>query len=170
MIALLESWLARYPIVSIEDPFGEDDPEGFLGFTRRFGHDVQIVGDDLLVTDADQVRAAAQSGTCNAVLIKPNQRGTLTETSDAWRAAQAYGMGGIVSARSGETEDTTICDLAIGWQVPQLKVGSFSRGERMCKWNELIRIEESLGGRARFAGRLPFDRRADPPSGASTPA
>jgi enolase len=168
MLSLLQGWLERYPIISIEDPFGEDDPEGFLGFTSRVGRDVQIVGDDLLVTDADRVRAAAQAGTCNAVLIKPNQRGTLSETRDAWRAAQAYGMGGIVSARSGETEDTTICDLAIGWQVPQLKVGSFSRSERMCKWNELIRIEESLGDRAWFAGRLPFERRGDASSGSST--
>ena len=168
MLSLLQGWLERYPIISIEDPFGEDDPEGFLGFTSRVGRDVQIVGDDLLVTDADRVRAAAQAGTCNAVLIKPNQRGTLSETRDAWRAAQAYGMGGIVSARSGETEDTTICDLAIGWQVPQLKVGSFSRSERMCKWNELIRIEESLGDRAWFAGRSPFERRGDASSGSST--
>jgi enolase len=170
MSSLLEGWVERYPIISIEDPFGEDDPEGFLGFTRRVGDYVQIVGDDLLVTDADRVRAAAQSGICNAVLIKPNQRGTLTETIDAWRAAQAYGMGGIVSARSGETEDTTICDLAIGWQVPQLKVGSFSRSERMCKWNELIRIEESLGDRARFAGRLPFERPGSAGSTSSTQA
>jgi enolase len=158
LLEILAQWLDRYPIVSIEDPFAEDDPEGFLGFTSRFGSQVQIVGDDFLVTDADRVRAAAQAGTCNAVLIKPNQRGTLTETLAAWQAASTYGMGGIVSARSGETEDTTICHLAVGWQVPLLKVGSFSRSERMCKWNELIRIEESLGGRARFAGGSPLQR------------
>jgi enolase len=158
LLEVLAKWLDRFPIVSIEDPFAEDDPEGFLHFTTRFGNQVQIVGDDLLVTDADRVRAAAQAGTCNAVLIKPNQRGTLTETLAAWQAASSYGMGGIVSARSGETEDTTICHLAVGWQVPQLKVGSFSRSERMCKWNELIRIEESLAGRARFAGRSPLER------------
>jgi enolase len=157
---LLAGWIERYPIVSIEDPFGEDDPEGFLRFTRAFGQKVQIVGDDFLVTDAARVRAAAQSGTANAVLIKPNQRGTLTETLAAWEAARAYGMGGIVSARSGETEDVTICHLAIGWQVPQLKVGSFSRSERMAKWNELIRIEEALGTRACFAGHTPY---ASPP-------
>ena len=152
----LSTWLERYPIVSIEDPFGEDDAEGFLRFTRTFGQRVQVVGDDFLVTDAERVRAAGQSGTANAVLIKPNQRGTLTETLAAWQAAEAYGMGGIVSARSGETEDTTICDLAVGWQVPQLKVGSFSRSERMAKWNALLRIEEALGARARFAGRAPY--------------
>ncbi len=129
---------------------------------------MQIVGDDLLVTDADRVRAAAQAGTCNAVLIKPNQRGTLSETNDAWSAASAYGMGGIVSARSGETEDTTICDLAVGWQVPQLKVGSFSRSERMCKWNELLRIEEELGDRAQFAGSVPFKPKGASQSASST--
>ncbi len=161
----LAGWLERYPIVSIEDPFAEDDPEGFLRFTRAFGDRVQVVGDDFLVTDAARVRAAGQSGTANAVLIKPNQRGTLTETLAAWQAARAYGMGGIVSARSGETEDTTICDLAVGWQVPQLKVGSFSRSERMAKWNALLRIEEALGGRAHFAGRAPYA--ALPPSPAS---
>jgi len=167
-LEVLEGWLDRYPIVSIEDPFGEDDPEGFLRITSRVGSTVQIVGDDLLVTDADRVRSAAQAGTCNAVLIKPNQRGTLSETNDAWSAASAYGMGGIVSARSGETEDTTICDLAVGWQVPQLKVGSFSRSERMCKWNELLRIEEELGDRAQFAGSLPFQPGGQSPSASGT--
>jgi enolase len=166
----LAGWLERYPIVSIEDPFGEDDPEGFLRFTRAVGQRVQVVGDDFLVTDADRVRAAGQSGTANAVLLKPNQRGTLTETLAAWQAARAYGMGGIVSARSGETEDTTICDLAVGWQVPQLKVGSFSRSERMAKWNALLRIEEALGARARFAGRAPYDTLPPAPSAGSMSA
>jgi enolase len=160
----LAGWLERYPIVSVEDPFAEDDAAGFLSFTRAFGDRVQVVGDDFLVTDAGRVRAAAQAGTANAVLIKPNQRGTLTETLAAWEAAKAYGMGGIVSARSGETEDTTICDLAIGWQVPQLKVGSFARSERMAKWNALLRIEEELGDRARFAGRTPYEALPPPPS------
>jgi enolase len=96
----------------------------------------------------------------NAVLLKPNQRGTLTETLDAWRAAQAAGYAGIVSARSGETEDTTIVHLALAWHTGQLKVGSFARGERMCKWNEALRIEERLGPRARFAGAGVFGRSA----------
>jgi enolase len=172
LLERLAGWLDRYPILSIEDPFGEDDPEGFLRFTRRFGRSVQVVGDDFLVTDAARVRAAAQAGTANAVLIKPNQRGTLTETLAAWDAAKAYGMGGIVSARSGETEDTTIVDLAVGWQVPQLKVGSFSRSERMAKWNALLRIEEALGGQARFAGRAPYSASAlpAPPSAGSMTA
>ena len=167
LLERLADWVGRYPIVSIEDPFGEDDPEGFLRFTRSFGQRVQVVGDDFLVTDAQRVRAAGQSGTANAVLIKPNQRGTLTEALEAWQAAKAYGMGGIVSARSGETEDTTICDLAVGWQVPQLKVGSFSRSERMAKWNALLRIEEELGDRARFVGGQPYVSLPPAPSSGS---
>jgi enolase len=119
---------------------------------------VQIVGDDFLVSDATLVAEAATLGAANTVLLKPNQRGTLSETLDAWRAAQAAGYAGIVSARSGETEDTTIVHLAIGWSVGQLKVGAFARGERTAKWNEAIRIEERLGARARFAGTAAFGR------------
>ena len=156
MISLLEDWCARYPIRSIEDGLAEDDAQGFIALTRKLGGSVQLVGDDLLVTDASKVRAAAQNAMANAVLIKPNQRGTLTETRECWTTAQTYGMGGIVSARSGETEDVTICHLAMGWSVPQIKVGSFARSERMAKWNELIRIEESLGQQAKFAGHSPL--------------
>ena len=155
---LLLRWLERFPIVSIEDPLAEDDPEGFARFTRAAGGRVQIVGDDLLVSHASLVREAAARGTANAVLLKPNQRGTLSETLDAWHAAREVGYAGIVSARSGETEDTTIVDLAIGWGVGQLKVGAFARGERMAKWNEALRIEERLGARARFAGIDAFGR------------
>lgn len=153
MIRLLTGWLERYPIVSIEDPLAEDDPQGFVAFTREVRGRCLVVGDDFLVSDAGRVRAAAQTGTCTAVLLKPNQRGTLTETKAAWDAAKAYGLAGIVSARSGESEDTTIVHLAVGWSAPQLKVGSFSRSERMAKWNEALRVEEALGSRARFAGR-----------------
>jgi enolase len=152
MIELLSGWLARYPIVSIEDPLGEDDAEGFAAFTRAVGGRVQVVGDDFLVTEAARVRAAAAMGAANTVLLKPNQRGTLSETLDAWRAAREAGYTGIVSARSGETEDVTIVHLAVGWGVGQLKVGSFARGERTAKWNEALRIEEALGPSARFAG------------------
>ena len=119
-IALLLRWIERYPIVSIEDPLAEDDLAGFARFTAAAGDRVQIVGDDLLVSSADLVRAAATAGAANCVLLKPNQRGTLTETLAAWQAAQAAGYAGIVSARSGESEDTTIVDLAIGWGVGQL--------------------------------------------------
>ena len=155
MIELLVGWLARYPIVSIEDPLAEDDPDGFAAFTRAVGARCQVVADDLTVTDAARVRVAADAKAANTLLIKPNQRGTLSEARAAWDAARAAGWGGIVSARSGETEDTTIVHLAIGWGVPQLKVGSFARSERMAKWNEALRIEEALGANARLA--RPFE-------------
>ena len=155
---LLLRWIDKYPIVSIEDPLAEDDAAGFARFTRAVGHKLQIVGDDLLVSQAALVREAAAIGAANAVLLKPNQRGTLTETLQAWQAAKALGYAGIVSARSGETEDTTIVHLAIAWQTGQLKVGSFARGERMAKWNEGLRIEERLGSRAGFAGAGIFGR------------
>jgi enolase len=158
MIELLLRWVDRFPIVSIEDPLAEDDPDGFARFTQAAGQRLQIVGDDFLVSHAPLVRGAAAIGAANAVLLKPNQRGTLTETLQAWQAAQAAGYAGIVSARSGETEDTTIVHLAIGWGTGQLKVGSFARGERTAKWNEALRIEERLGARARFAGAGVFGR------------
>jgi enolase len=152
MIDMLTRWIRDYPIVSIEDPLAEDDAEGFAAFTKAVGKDIQVVGDDFLVSDAARVDEAAKIGAANTVLLKPNQRGTLTETKAAWEAAKRNGYAGIVSARSGETEDITIVHLAIGWGVGQLKVGSFARSERMAKWNEALRIEEGLGARARFAG------------------
>ncbi len=155
MIVLLMGWLERYPIVSIEDPLAEDDLDGFAAFTRAVGDRVQVVADDLTVTDAARVQEAAARGAANTLLVKPNQRGTLTETRAAFDAAQAAGWRTIVSARSGETEDTTIVHLAVGWGAPQLKVGSFARSERMAKWNEALRIEEALGGAARLA--RPFE-------------
>ncbi|MCC7329364.1 MAG: phosphopyruvate hydratase [Gammaproteobacteria bacterium] len=158
MIDMLLGWIGRYPILSIEDPLAEDDPEGFARFTRAVGDRVQVIGDDFLVSDAARVREAALIGAANAVLLKPNQRGTLTEVLRAWQAAQSAGYAGIVSARSGESEDTTIVHLAIGWGTGQLKVGSFARSERMAKWNEALRIEERLGARARFAGAGIFGR------------
>jgi enolase len=153
MIELLLSWLDRYPIVSIEDPLAEDDRAGWIAFARAAGSRVEIVGDDYLTTDAARVRAAAADGACNAVLVKPNQAGTLTETRGAFDAARNAGMTTIVSARSGETEDVSIAHLAVGWNAGQLKVGAFARGERMAKWNECLRIEEALGAQARYAGR-----------------
>jgi enolase len=152
MVRLLTGWVRRFPIVSIEDPLAEDDDVGFAAFTHEVGGRVQVVGDDFLVTQASRVREAAMRGSANAVLLKPNQRGTLTETFEAWQAARDVGFAGIVSARSGETEDVTIVHLAVGWGVGQIKVGSFARGERMAKWNEALRIEEALGARGRFAG------------------
>jgi enolase len=152
MIDLLTGWMASYPIASIEDPLAEDDHEGFAALTRTVGGRVQVVGDDLVVTDAARIHAAAAQGAANAVVLKPNQRGTLTETLEAWDAAKSHGYSGVISARSGETEDVTIVHLAIGWGVGQIKVGSFARGERTAKWNEVLRIEEALGPMAMFAG------------------
>lgn len=160
LIELLLRWCERYPVASIEDPLAEDDLEGFARFTRAVGSRIQVVGDDLLVSDAQLVRAAAAAGAANTVLLKPNQRGTLSETLACWHTARSLGYAGIVSARSGESEDTTIVDLALGWGVGQLKVGSFARGERMAKWNEALRIEQRLGERGRFAGAGVFGRNA----------
>jgi enolase len=159
MAELLMDWCKRYPIVSIEDPLAEDDAAGMGLFTAAMGDRIQIIGDDYLVTSAALVQKAAAARTCNAVLIKPNQAGTLTETHAALRAGQAAGFGTIVSARSGETEDVTIVHLAVGWDAGQLKVGAFARSERMAKWNEALRIEEALGPAARFAGRAALLRR-----------
>jgi enolase len=139
---MLAGWCARYPIVSLEDPFAEDDREGFTALRRALAGKVQIIGDDLLVTDAMRVKRAAAEGLVSAVLVKPNQAGTLTETQEAFEAARAAGLATIVSARSGESEDVTIAHLAVGWAAGQIKVGSFSRSERMAKWNELLRIED----------------------------
>ncbi len=151
MIAMLMDWLERYPIVSIEDPLAEDDLDGFAAFTAAVGDRVQVVADDLTVTEAARVRAAAARGAGTTLLVKPNQRGTLTETRAAFEAARAAGWRTIVSARSGETEDVTIVHLAVGWAADQLKVGSFARSERMAKWNEALRIEQALGTAARLA-------------------
>jgi enolase len=156
MIEMLLGWVEKYPIVSIEDPLAEDDPVGFARFTQAIGHRLQIVGDDFLVSNSNLIREAAQLGAANTVLLKPNQQGTLSETLQAWHVAKEMGYSAIVSARSGETEDTTIVDLAIAWDVGQLKVGSFARSERMIKWNHALRIEEQLGTQASFAGGSVF--------------
>ena len=155
MVALVLGWLRRYPIVSIEDPLSENDDDAWMQMMsaiESLGRPVQVIGDDLLVTNAQQVDAAAARGLCNAVLIKPNQAGTVTETKAALDAGRRAGFATIVSARSGETEDAVIAHLAVGWNAGQLKVGSFARSERMAKWNEVIRIEEAMGAGARFAG------------------
>lgn len=153
MAARVAAWCRRYPLISVEDPLAEDDDAGMIAFTADVGADVQVIGDDYLVTSADRVARAAAAGACNAVLLKPNQAGTVSETLAALRAAREAGWHTVVSARSGETEDTTIVDLCVGWAADQLKVGSFARSERMAKWNEAIRIEEALGSAATFAGR-----------------
>jgi enolase len=151
LVERLAGWCRRYPIISVEDPVAEDDTAGMIDFTRRVGDTVQVIGDDYLVTSARRVAEAAAAGACNAVLIKPNQAGTITETKAALDAARDAGWRAVVSARSGESEDVTIVHLAVGWAAGQLKVGSFARSERMAKWNEALRIEEVLGASARFA-------------------
>jgi len=158
MIEMVLDWTRRYPIISVEDPLGEDDEAGLVAFTAAAGAGLQIIGDDFLVTNADRVRHAAKIGACNALLVKPNQAGTLTETKAALDAARSVGYSAVVSARSGETEDVTIVHLAVGWGVPQLKVGSFARSERMAKWNEGLRLAEVLpsGGSLPPRSALPW--------------
>ncbi|MEO8115181.1 MAG: phosphopyruvate hydratase [Phenylobacterium sp.] len=152
MVGRVAGWCARFPILSIEDPVSQDDMAGMALATRRLGDRIQIIGDDFLVTDAGRVRRAAEAGCCNAVLVKVNQAGTVTEAKAALDAARALGWSAIVSARSGETEDVSIAHLATGWDAGQIKVGSFARSERMAKWNEVLRIEEAMGEGAVFAG------------------
>lgn len=152
MVDRVTRWAEMYPILSIEDPVAQDDMAGMREATKRLGYDTQIIGDDFLVTNAARVDRAAAEGACNAALIKVNQAGTVSEAKAALDAARAHGWATIVSARSGESEDLTIAHLATGWDAGQLKVGSFARSERMAKWNELLRIEEAMGSRARFAG------------------
>jgi enolase len=153
---VLLGWLDRYPVVSIEDPFAEDDREAWIRFASAAGRRVQIIGDDYLTTSAARIDAAAADLACNAVLLKPNQAGTLSETLAALQAALRAGFGTIVSARSGETEDVAVVHLAVGWNAGQLKVGSLARGERTAKWNEGLRIEEASG--ARYAGAATLRR------------
>lgn len=155
LIDMLGGWLDAYPIASIEDPVGEDDPKGMAEFTRRFGDRVQIIGDDYLVTNKSLVEEAAAAGACNSVLIKVNQAGTISESIDTFFAAEKVGFRNVVSARSGETEDVTISHLVTGLGGGQLKVGSFTRSERMAKWNECLRIQDSLGASA-FVGGAPL--------------
>jgi len=149
---LLEDWCKRFPIVSIEDPMADTDLAGWKLIANRLGGSIQIVGDDLFTTNTDRIHTGIQEQIANAVLIKLNQIGTVTETLEAIRITKAAGWQPIISARSGETEDTFISHLAVATNAGQLKVGSFSRSERMVKWNEILRIERSLDGRARFEG------------------
>ena len=146
MVEQVVDWCRRFPVRSVEDPLAEDDHAGLAAATRQLGAlGVQVVGDDALVTNAGRVRRAAAEGWVDTLLLKPNQAGTLSGARDAWDEARRAGFGGIASARSGESEDVTIVHVAIGWGLPQLKVGSITRGERTAKWNEVLRIEEATG-------------------------
>ncbi len=153
MVELWADWAARYPIVSIEDGLAEDDWSGWAALTARLGDRVQLVGDDLFVTNTDRIARGIEEGSANAVLIKLNQIGTLTETLEAIELARRAGWASIVSHRSGETEDTTIADLVVATGTGQIKTGAPSRSERVAKYNRLLRIEGELGEAARYLGR-----------------
>jgi enolase len=153
MIAKLAHWVHEFPVVSIEDPLAEDDWTGWAALTARLGDSVQLIGDDLFATQSERLKLGIDRKTANAILIKPNQVGTLTETLDTLLFARRNGYRTIISARSGETEDTTIADLAVATAAGQIKIGSVTRSERLAKYNRLLRIEEELGSKARFAGQ-----------------
>jgi enolase len=157
MIRLYEEWLRQYPIISIEDGLAEGDWEGWKTMTRELGARVQLVGDDVFVTNPQILKRGIADGVANALLVKLNQIGTVTETLDAVKMARDARYGTIISHRSGETEDTTIADLAVGTGAGQIKTGSASRTDRVCKYNQLLRIEDELGSAARFAGRAAID-------------
>ncbi|RLC76261.1 MAG: phosphopyruvate hydratase [Chloroflexi bacterium] len=158
MVEFYADWVEKYPIISIEDGLAEDDWEGWQLLTRRLGDEVQLVGDDLFVTNVERLRKGIELGAANAILIKLNQIGTLTETLEAVKMAWEAGWGAIISHRSGETEDVTIAHLAVATGVGQIKTGAPCRSERVAKYNELLRIEEDLGSAAKFAGRGAFKR------------
>jgi len=153
MITLYEDWLRQYPIISIEDGLAEGDWDGWKSLTKAVGAKVQLVGDDVFVTNPEILKRGIAEGIGNALLVKLNQIGTVTETLDAVRMASDAKYASIISHRSGETEDSTIADLAVGTAAGQIKTGSASRTDRVCKYNQLLRIEEELGAAATFAGR-----------------
>ena len=152
MIAKLAEWSKKYPIVSIEDPLDQNDWDGYVKMTEAMGKTVQVVGDDFFVTNPVRLKKGIEMGAANAILIKVNQIGTVTETLDAIKMAQKAGYGVVASHRSGETEDTFIADLAVGTGAGQIKTGSLSRTDRICKYNQLLRIEEELGAKAAYNG------------------
>lgn len=152
MVAFWVDWVNKYPIVSIEDGLAQDDWEGWKLFTEQVGDRVQIVGDDLLVTNPDRVRRAISEKACNSLLVKVNQIGSLTETMEAVTLCQSHGWTAVSSHRSGETEDATIADLAVAMNTGQIKTGAPARSDRVAKYNQLLRIEEELGSNARYAG------------------
>jgi len=158
MIELYQGWAKEYPLVSLEDGLAEDDWDGWARLTRTLGERMQLVGDDIFVTNPRRLKRGIDAGVANAVLIKVNQIGTLTETLETIRLARAHGYKPVLSHRSGETEDTFIADLAVGAGIGQIKTGAPARTERVAKYNQLLRIEEELGGAARFAGAAAFRR------------
>lgn len=161
MVAYYSELLANYPLVSIEDPLAEDDWSGWAQMTAELGDKVQIVGDDLYVTNPERLQKGIEMAAGNSILVKVNQIGTLTETMDAVSLAQRHGMKAMISHRSGETEDTYIADLAVATNAGQIKTGAPARSERVAKYNQLLRIEEELGDSAVYAGRQAFPRYRD---------
>jgi enolase len=153
MVDYWAEWVKKYPIVSIEDGFAEDDWAGWAAHTAKSGKDIQIVGDDLFVTNVERVSRGIKEGTANAVLVKVNQIGSLTETISTVSLAQQNSYTCVMSHRSGETEDSTIADLAVALNTGQIKTGSASRSDRMAKYNQLLRIEEQLGDAAVYPGK-----------------
>ena len=156
LIDLYGNWAREYPIISIEDGLHEDDWDGWKALNRALGSRVQLVGDDLYTTNPQRIQRGVQEEASNAVLIKPNQIGTLTETLEAVSMTKAAGWGSVMSHRSGETEDTTIADLAVGWNTGQIKTGAPCRSERLAKYNRLLKIEDELGDEATYAGMAAF--------------
>jgi enolase len=152
MVAFWKSWVDQYPIVSIEDGLAEDDWSSWKSMTAELGDRIQLVGDDLLVTNPERVRKAIGEKACNALLVKLNQIGTLTETIEAVELCQRAGWRAVTSHRSGETEDTTVADLAVGLNMGQIKTGAPARSDRVAKYNQLLRIEGELAEAAQYAG------------------
>jgi len=162
MIRLYEDWVRQYPIISIEDCFAEDDWEGWRMMTQALGKKIQLVGDDLFVTNKGRLKQGIDSKVANSILVKVNQIGSLSETLETMQLAKDSGYTTIISHRSGETEDVTIADLAVATNAGQIKTGAPCRGERTAKYNQLLRIEEELGKRAVYAGKNAFHvRRAN---------
>jgi enolase len=159
LTAYFEGLVADYPLITIEDPLAEDDWDGYVALTKSLGSKIQIVGDDLFVTNPTRLQKGLDLGAANSILVKVNQIGTLTETLDAVSLAQRHGYTAILSHRSGETEDTTIADLAVAVNGGQIKTGAPARSERVAKYNQLLRIEEELGDAAAYAGSSAFPRR-----------
>jgi len=157
MVQLYQEWASEYPIISIEDGLSEDDWAGWTGLYALLGSNVQILGDDLLVTNIKRIEKSIAEKSSNAILLKPNQIGSLSETLSALKMARGAGWGAVMSHRSGETEDTTIADLAVAWDVRQIKTGAPARSERVAKYNRLLRIESELGDKAVYAGQTAFD-------------
>lgn len=158
MVAFFENWVNKYPIVSIEDGLAEDDWEGWALFTERVGGRIQLVGDDLFVTNPTRIQRGINEKSANSVLVKVNQIGTLTEAMTAISMTQGAGWNPVISHRSGETEDVTIADLAVATGAGQIKTGAPARSERVAKYNRLLRIEDELGSAARYAGKAPFTK------------